>query len=164
MYNDGTIVWRVPWVDYVDDIKKVVISEGISFTGHNNLDGFNKDVAIYFLGNAPTVGVAFYGPRMQLYRLKGAKGWETDSNGKWNGYEIDLFHKEYGLYGDLNNDGKVDVKDVYFTRLISANLIPEEVREYEIGDVNGDGKINVIDANLIRKFVLKNIIKFPIEA
>ena len=67
------------------------------------------------------------------------------------------------VYGDLNGDGSVDIKDAYVARMIAAKLYTPSVEEMINGDVDGDGKINVIDANLIRKYCVKKISKFPVE-
>ena len=74
------------------------------------------------------------------------------------------FAVEKALYGDLNLDGSVDVKDVYVARLVAAKLYVPTEQQILIGDVDLDRKITAIDANLIRKFAAKIIEKLPVEA
>ena len=69
------------------------------------------------------------------------------------GYEI----------GDINLDGKVDVMDAYYIRLVVAKLRKPTEQQIILGDVDGDGKITAIDANIIRKFVVKIITSLPVE-
>ena len=69
------------------------------------------------------------------------------------GYEI----------GDINLDGKVDVMDAYYIRLVVAKLRKPTEQQVLLGDVEGDGKITAIDANIIRKFVVKIITSLPVE-
>lgn len=66
-------------------------------------------------------------------------------------------------YGDVNNDGKVTVMDVFLTRLLAAKLIHlDELQELSV-DVDGDGAISAVDANIIRKYAVKIITVFPAE-
>ncbi len=102
---------------------------------------FHEDVTIYYVDDG---------------------SWELDENGLWNGYELNVYN-ENGVLGDVNNDGSIDVKDVYVARIFAAKLAVPAEDEFYRSDVNGDGRINVIDANLIRKFALKIIDKFPVE-
>ena len=69
------------------------------------------------------------------------------------GYEI----------GDINLDGKVDVMDAYYIRLVVAKLRKPTEQQIILGDVDGDGKITAIDANIIRKFAIKMIETLPVQ-
>ncbi|MBE6900057.1 MAG: hypothetical protein E7479_05255, partial [Ruminococcaceae bacterium] len=70
--------------------------------------------------------------------------------------------KGYEL-GDINLDGKVDVMDAYFVRLVVAKLRKPTEQQILLGDVDGDGKITAIDANIIRKFAVKMITELPVK-
>ncbi len=65
--------------------------------------------------------------------------------------------------GDVNSDGKIDIMDAYYLRLVAARLIMATDYQSYVGDVDGDEKITAIDANLIRKLAVKIINKFPVE-
>ena len=65
--------------------------------------------------------------------------------------------------GDLNLDGTVDVMDVYTARLVAAKLMTPTEEQLTLGDVDLDGRITAADANLIRKFSVGIIDKFPAE-
>lgn len=64
-------------------------------------------------------------------------------------------------YGDVNNDGKINVLDAsaVINRFLRGTVFTDSTKqEYEYGelaaDVNGDGKINVLDASaIINKFL-----------
>ena len=83
---------------------------------------------------------------------------EDRSIGRTRGRTLDFtanvvnVYNENGVLGDVNNDGSIDVKDVYVARIFAAKLAVPAEDEFYRSDVNGDGRINVIDANLIRKF------------
>ena len=64
--------------------------------------------------------------------------------------------------GDINKDEKVNVMDVFYARLVAAKLIEVAEEQIALGDVDGDGKITAIDANIIRKFVVKIITEIPV--
>lgn len=53
-----------------------------------------------------------------------------------------------GLVGDLNGDGKVDVKDLYLAGLAFASSVGDR-RWNQQADLNGDGKIDTRDLYLI---------------
>ena len=69
---------------------------------------------------------------------------------------------EYPI-GDLNLDGAVDVKDVFYARLVAAKLIKPTDEQLTVGDVDSDGKITAIDANIIRKYSLGIITELPVQ-
>ncbi len=67
------------------------------------------------------------------------------------------------ITGDINLDRKVDIEDVYYARLAAAKLIKLSEQQITLGDVDSDGKITAIDANIIRKYIVKEIKKLPTE-
>lgn len=60
-----------------------------------------------------------------------------------------------GQYGDLNGDGKVDIKDIeYLEKYIAGEEIPSEISSNIMkADVNADGDIDAVDLNILKKFV-----------
>ncbi|MBR3953421.1 MAG: leucine-rich repeat protein [Oscillospiraceae bacterium] len=97
---------------------------------------------------------------INLYYAKGTKEkWTFDENGLWNGYTV----KVYANFGDINDDGKVNVLDANLIRRYAARLIEFDERQISAADVSGDGKVNVLDANLVRRYAAKLIDKFPVE-
>ena len=67
------------------------------------------------------------------------------------------------LYGDADENGKINVLDANLIRRSSAMLVSLSEKQFEISDVNGDGKVNILDASLVRKFSVRLIEKFPVE-
>ncbi len=67
------------------------------------------------------------------------------------------------VLGDVNNDTKIDVKDVSST--LNYVLSPSSVADFNTTavDVNGDGVINSEDVALILQKVLNSSFKFPAE-
>ncbi len=100
------------------------------------------------------------GGTINIYYAKGTGDkWTFDEEGFWYGYTV----KEFANYGDINLDETIDIKDVYYARLIAAKLMIPTQQQIYFGDVDGDGKVTAIDANYIRKFAAKIIDKFPVE-
>ncbi|MBR3935796.1 MAG: dockerin type I repeat-containing protein, partial [Oscillospiraceae bacterium] len=66
-------------------------------------------------------------------------------------------------YGDVNEDGEIDVMDANIVRRYAVKLVDLSEKQMEAADVSGDGKVNVIDANLIRRYVAKLLSEFPVE-
>ncbi len=84
------------------------------------------------------------------------------TDGKWNGYNAVLW-KNTITYGDVNNDGKINVLDANLIRRYSAKLVEFTDEQFSAADVDGNGKVNVLDANLVRRYAAKLIDKFPAE-
>lgn len=67
-----------------------------------------------------------------------------------------------GILGDVNCDGKVNIKDATMIQKAAAKIITLSDDEAVRANVNGDKKVNVKDATAIQKFVAKIEINFPI--
>ncbi|MGN0453347.1 MAG: leucine-rich repeat protein [Ruminococcus sp.] len=57
------------------------------------------------------------------------------------------------LYGDVNEDGRVNVKDVTEIQKAAASIITLNDLQKAVADVNKDGSVNVKDATHIQKFL-----------
>lgn len=69
------------------------------------------------------------------------------------------------MYGDVNNDGAVNVYDVLLVRKHVLGFTPPLTAAQQlVADVNGDGDINVLDVNLIMQMSLGIINEFPVLA
>ena len=67
-----------------------------------------------------------------------------------------------GILGDVNGDGKVNIKDVTEIQKYAAKLIDLTDAEKLRADVNTDVKINIKDATAIQKYVAKIETGMPI--
>ncbi len=111
----------------------------------------------YFEGNAPSLGEkAFDSASDTIYYPRGAENWNIVA-GKWNGYKA----VEYRISLDINSDASVDIKDVYYLRLVAGKLIVPTAEDIELADVDGDGKLTAIDANILRKYLAGIIKELP---
>lgn len=70
--------------------------------------------------------------------------------------------EDNGLLGDVNGDGKVNVKDATLIQKAAAKIIELTDEEQLRADVNADSKVNVKDATAIQKFAAKIETGFPI--
>ena len=66
-------------------------------------------------------------------------------------------------YGDVNNDGKVNVKDATFLQKSIINFegfeIADGTRAFYAADVNGDEAIDIFDLIRLKKYLAK----MPVE-
>lgn len=67
-----------------------------------------------------------------------------------------------GILGDVNGDGKVNIKDATMIQKFAAKIIDLTDDENLRADVNADNKNNVKDATAIQKFVAKIETGYPI--
>lgn len=65
------------------------------------------------------------------------------------------------IYGDVNFDGKVTVKDATLIAFYVAGKIELNEEQLDAADVDGNGKVTLKDASLIKFFVLEKIESFP---
>ncbi|MGN0475844.1 MAG: dockerin type I repeat-containing protein, partial [Ruminococcus sp.] len=70
-------------------------------------------------------------------------------------------------YGDVNNDGKINVKDVTYLQKHLVGFedfnIANGTRAFYASDVNGNGKLEITDCTTIMKYAVRAIDKFPVE-
>ena len=67
------------------------------------------------------------------------------------------------IYGDINEDTKVDANDALMALQHSVKITTLEGDAFKAADVNGDGKIDASDALYILQFSVKLINHFPVE-
>ena len=65
------------------------------------------------------------------------------------------------LYGDVNNDGAVNIQDVVLVMQHTLNLEKLADKQNFYADVNNDGIINILDVNLILQKALGLVEEFP---
>ncbi len=63
------------------------------------------------------------------------------------------------LYGDANEDGKIDMRDVTYVGLIILGKKPAN----ELADANQDGRVNVGDITYIELIILGKVQKYPLR-
>lgn len=63
--------------------------------------------------------------------------------------------EDKGILGDVNGDGKVNIKDATQIQKTVAKLVSLTDVEVIRADANGDGKVNIKDATVIQKFIAK---------
>ena len=67
-------------------------------------------------------------------------------------YAIVKTEKTSVLLGDVNGDGKVNIKDATTIQKSAASLVTLTGKQSKAADVNGDDKVNVNDATVIQKY------------
>ena len=74
-----------------------------------------------------------------------------------------IINANFNLYGDINNDGDINVVDA--VAVMRHILELEELTKHQVlaADVNNDGEVNVIDVSLIMHKALGLIEEFPYQ-
>lgn len=62
-----------------------------------------------------------------------------------------LINQNYGVYGDVDNNGKINIKDATLVQKSLAHVVELDITSEVLADVNADGKINIKDATTIQK-------------
>ena len=73
-----------------------------------------------------------------------------------------VLDSDKGILGDVNNDGKVSIKDATIIQKATAKIITLTDAENIRADVNSDNKTNIKDATAIQKFLAEIEIPFPV--
>lgn len=63
--------------------------------------------------------------------------------------------------GDVNKDGKINIKDAVYIQKKIVNRENFTAEELTLADTNKDGYVTVADATLIQKYATKMISSFP---
>ncbi len=69
-----------------------------------------------------------------------------------------------GLWGDANDDGKVNAMDATLVARYAVGNYTLSDKAMYLCDVNGDEKINAMDATLIARYAVGSLGKFPVES
>lgn len=87
----------------------------------------------------------------------------------WEAYETNLFTVAYNLedklqliYGDVNMDNTVNIKDATLIQKFAAKFFKFNDTETMCADINSDGKVNIKDATAIQKHTAKIETSLPI--
>ena len=67
------------------------------------------------------------------------------------------------LYGDVNDDGKINSTDSALLSRYTLDIISEDRINIKAADLNGDDKINSMDYVLLGRYLLEMIDEFPVE-
>ncbi len=68
--------------------------------------------------------------------------------------------EDYGIIGDVNGDGQINVLDSTEIRKYAAQKVILDDRQLYVADVNDDGSVDVLDATEIQKFAVQKISEF----
>lgn len=66
-------------------------------------------------------------------------------------------------YGDVDDDGKIGLRDVLTVQKYLAYIITLDERALEAADVNLDGKVSMLDALTIQRYIVRLIPELPIN-
>lgn len=109
------------------------------------------------------LGTSIFGTPSENFVVNGSVNSNVKQYCEDNGYTFiaDI------IYGDVNGDETVNIKDVTSLQKhlagISGFVIKKNTSAFTAADVDGDGIIDISDANLIFRFTLNKISKFPVE-
>lgn len=118
-----------------------------------NLNWFNNYLDYKFLYGTYYIWLAQYHTEAQL----ACDMWQYSSSGSINGISgnVDMniiYNTEIlNILGDVNGDGKVNVKDATLIQKHIAKSDELTKEQLEKADINGDGKVTVKDATALQK-------------
>ena len=149
---------------YNTGITKVVLNDNITSVG----EGVFKECA-------SLSDVTIYNPEMEIGKDAFLKCAPNLVISGYTGSTAETYCKENNIkffpldtvYGDVNNDERINVKDVTYIQKFLAGLesagIEENSKSFYAADVSGDGNIDIGDALLVLRFVDHEISVFPVE-
>ena len=78
-----------------------------------------------------------------------------------DGEEI-VLTAQWMMYGDIDLNGKVNVRDITTLQLYLVNRATLTDQQKEAANVNGDTRLNVRDVTTIQMYLAKQITNFPV--
>ena len=66
------------------------------------------------------------------------------------------------VFGDPNNDGKIDITDATYIQNYLAEYIEFSELQYIVADVNGDGNVNIQDVTDLQRYIAEIIAILPV--
>ncbi len=122
-------------------LKSITIPAGVTEIGYGAFG--------YYVDDKIWADVKFEG-----FTIYGTKGTEAESYAKENDF-IFVNVKDITNYlpGDVNRDGKINVKDATLIQKFVAKMIEFDADQLTLANVNLDEEVNIKDATLIQKFI-----------
>lgn len=77
--------------------------------------------------------------------------------------EFEFTVKAAATYGDINDDGSIDMKDVGLALRAYLEKVTLDATQTVAADVNGDGEVNMKDVGAILRKYLEKLDKFEVE-
>ena len=145
-----------------NEVEKLPYNSGKKYTIKYNLNGgtFAKNEYIPQKYAAITTPIQ-YGEISVLRESYVFIGW-TGSNGNTPQKNIEIpkgttgdlqYNANWGLYGDVNNDNKIDVLDLVCFRQYLEGMIEFSKNQKLTADVNLDSKVDNADVDIISKYI-----------
>ena len=143
--------------DFTTEKDFVTVTFDIIGTGETTVDLEIEILGVAYKDSNFKVVTAYPVDYSQLIDITSTSGFE---NMKLSGRITLNEPTETILYGDVNNDGVVNVIDATLVQKHAADLITLSDEQIKRADVNFDGIVNVHDSTLIRKFAANLISSF----
>lgn len=147
--------------EYVDYLVKGVAVHGIAYSLISGNSIYVDAPAVATLNEKTELGIR---DLWELIKTGYASLYPSAAGDDYIAAEIcDALNITWGLWGDVNSDGKVNAMDA--TRLLryGAKLITADELNLAVADVNADGNKNAMDATQILRYNAKIINVFPVE-
>lgn len=152
------------------DVKGGGVIEYGAFENCNNLKSVTISADIDEIGDDAFGKYTTFDGKVLVegFTINGVEGSEAEKYAKENGISFVSLGETSKpatvdeILGDVNSDGKVNVKDATMIQKAAAKIITLTDAENLKANVNGDAKVNVKDATAIQKFAAKIETGFPI--
>lgn len=79
-------------------------------------------------------------------------------------YPQDIVDYQSNCFGDVNNDGVVDILDATLIQKFAVDKATLTDEQKEVADVNGDGVVDILDSTDIQKYTVDKITEFKKKA
>lgn len=152
--TDETVVAPYAFLS-CNNLTKIKLNEGITkicdkvFYGGNNIADINIPSSVKSIGSSAFSSCT---KLKDIYYPKSIEAWKNilieSDNTSINNATIHCI-------GDINVDGRVDIKDATILQIYFAKINELSDRQLYISDTNGDGSIDVQDATQIQKYTVR---------
>lgn len=163
-FEEGTTAISPSIAKDCNRLETVNFPETVKTIGFNAFMNCQKIKEIYIPKTVETIGIQAFGyisagNKMSDFTIKAEKNTTAQEYAVAN----DITFKELKryLYGDVLNDGKINIIDILMLSQYKAYQIDFNEIQKKCADVSADGKVSLVDISTLQKFTSTQLAEFP---
>lgn len=134
-------------------VTKVTVADGVEYIGPANFVFCSELTEVYIPESVTEISEKAFKKNQANLVISGFEGSYAESYAEMLGIEFKAVRASDDSLGDVNGDGKLNVRDATAIQKHLARVTELDESELSVADFNEDGRVNVKDATAIQKFI-----------